>query len=88
MINVSYQLLKLIKDQNLPKNTKYFHMKNQPTLNRLIYLILRNKKSRHTFIGRLPLSGFVVGLVKVREAGSHLEDSCQWCDVKLTYTQK
>lgn len=42
-------------------------------------------KSRHTFIGCLPLSGFVVSLVKVREAGSHLENPCQRRDVKLTY---
>lgn len=45
-------------------------------------------KSRHTFIGRLPLSGFVVSLVQVREAGSHLEDSRQRCDVKLAYCHK
>lgn len=38
-----------------------------------------------TFIGCLPLSGFVVSFVQVSEAGSHLQDSCQRCDVKLAY---
>lgn len=44
-------------------------------------------KNKRTFIGCLPLSGFVVSLVKVGEAGSHLEDPRQRRDVKLAYLQ-
>lgn len=41
-----------------------------------------------TFVSRLPLPGFVVGLVEVGEAGSHLEDPRQRRDVQLTYVQQ
>lgn len=45
-------------------------------------------KTCRTFIGRLSFSMFSISFIQVGEAGSHLEDSLQWSEMKLSCHQK